>query len=227
MASVGLEHPDRLAAGQRRRRRGVPVQSTAQPTARCSRPSFSPTAAAATSAPRWRAAQNTALIGAPAPIWAPRDAGAVYLFDADPESPTFGQPSPPSKSRRPSRATSSATAVGFDNGGPGRRRGRRRARRRRCREPSISIRWAITCRALVSVSSATTYATGGAYDSVIVSGTFSDADPFATLTGSINWGDGSATDRLTLAGGCLCLFGPARTTRPPRTAVSLHDRRDA
>ena len=34
--------------------------------------------------------QNTALIGAPGAFLGTSDAGAAYLFDADPSSPTFG-----------------------------------------------------------------------------------------------------------------------------------------
>ena len=60
----------------------------------------------------------------------------------------------------------------------------------------------------MSASSVTTFATGGPAqsDSVIVSGTFTDANPNAALTATINWGDGSFNTVLDLPAGSYGAF---------------------
>ena len=60
----------------------------------------------------------------------------------------------------------------------------------------------------LSVSAQTTYATVAPYDSVIVSGTFVVPGIFDTLTGSINWGDGSPPTLVTLPPGSYAFSVP-------------------
>ncbi len=60
----------------------------------------------------------------------------------------------------------------------------------------------------LSVSAQTTYATAAPYDSVIVSGTFTVPGLFDTLTGSINWGDGSPPTAITLPPGSYAFSVP-------------------
>ena len=61
----------------------------------------------------------------------------------------------------------------------------------------------------MSVSSATTYVTApNTYDSVIVSGTFTEANPSAAVTVSINWGDGAAPTAWTLPVGAYAFSAP-------------------
>ena len=77
------------------------------------------------------------------------------------------------------------------------------------RECGSRGRRSLPARAPLSVSSATTYATGAAYDSVIVSGTFMDAGPFdIALTATIDWGDGSAPTLVTLPAGSYAFSVP-------------------
>ena len=169
--------------------------------------SFSPMAAAATSAPRSRERENTALIGAPGLIWAPSDAGAAYLFDADPASPDLRQ-----RDRRrarahcPPRATPSARRLGLTTRPWSWARPGPSVRQSRAPRASTSIRRQLLPQS--RVSSATTYATSGAYDSVIVSGTFMDANPHAAVTASINWGDGYAPTICTLPVGSYAFSAP-------------------
>ncbi len=60
--------------------------------------------------------QNTALIGAPGANLGTSDAGAAYLFDADPASPTFGQAIAAVQEPTPTSGDALGTAVGFDDG---------------------------------------------------------------------------------------------------------------
>ena len=62
-------------------------------------------------------------------------------------------------------------------------------------------------------------------DSVIVSGTFMDANPSATLTATINWGDGSAPTVVDLPAGSYAFAAPHDYTTDPASGV-VHDRRD-
>ena len=60
--------------------------------------------------------QNTALIGAPGANLGTSDAGAAYLFDADPASPTLGQAIAAVQEPTPTSGDALGTAVGFDDG---------------------------------------------------------------------------------------------------------------
>ena len=60
----------------------------------------------------------------------------------------------------------------------------------------------------LSLSATTTYATAAPYDSVIVSGTFVVPGNFDTLTGSIDWGDGSPPTLVTLPPGSYAFSVP-------------------
>ena len=164
--------------------------------------------------------QNTALIGAPVPTWARATPGAAYLFDADPSSPTFGNAIAAVQEPTPTSGDAFGTAVGFDDGAlivgaaGAIGSGVTGAEAVDLYQPGASI----------SVSSTTTYATA-AYDSVILSGTFMDANPSAALTATINWGDGSAATVVDLPGGVLRLRRPARLHDRPGLRV-VHYRRD-
>ena len=146
------------------------------------------------------------------------DAGAAYLFDADPASPTFGQaiaavqePTPTSGDAVRHRGRVRRRGLDRGRGGRGRHRGRgRRSLSARRHDLASPPRQPTPRRS---------------YDSVIVSGTFMDANPSAALTASINWGDGSSADRRQPPGRVLRLFRPARLHDRPGLRV-LHDRRD-
>ena len=60
----------------------------------------------------------------------------------------------------------------------------------------------------LSLSSTVTYATPAPADSVILSGTFLDANTSAALTATINWGDGSAPTVLNLPAGSYAFSAP-------------------
>ena len=60
--------------------------------------------------------QNTALIGAPGAFLGTSDAGAAYLFDADPSSPTFGNAIAAVQEPTPTSGDAFGTSVGFDTG---------------------------------------------------------------------------------------------------------------
>ena len=60
--------------------------------------------------------QNTALIGAPGAYLATPDAGAAYLFDANPASPTFGNAIGAVQESAPTSGDDFGAAVGFDTG---------------------------------------------------------------------------------------------------------------
>ena len=68
--------------------------------------------------------------------------------------------------------------------------------------------------ATISVSATTTYVTA-AYDSVILSGTFMDANPSAALTATINWGDGSSPTVVNLPVGSYAFAAPHDYTSEP------------
>ena len=203
-----VEHPDRLAAGQRRRRRGVPVHSIGD---RRTALAHDVRPARRRRRPLRRVGggqQHTALIGAPGANLGTSDAGAAYLFDANPSSPTFGQ-----RDRR--RAGAHAR-----HGRRLRHRGRLRRhggldRRRGAAAPGPRPPTSISPAPRSRVSATTTYATAAPYDSVIVSGTFVVAEPFDTLTGSINWGDGSAPTLLNLPPGSYAFSVPHDYTTDP------------
>src|SRR5262249_17248731 len=130
---------------------------------------------------------KTALIGAPEATLGTSAAGAAYLFDADPTSPTFGQAIAGFAEPLPNSGDAFGTAVGFDygavlvgaSGGPGSGLGGPESAH--LFQPGVAL----------GISSATTFATAPPFDSVILSGTFADAGASVALTASIDWGDGT------------------------------------
>ena len=167
--------------------------------------------------------QNTALIGAPGANLGTAGAGAVYVFDADPTSPTFGQPIAAEQEPTPDTGGLFGTAVGFDNGaivvGAAGALGSAAAG-----NEDVELYQGDDVYgpgAMASASSSTTYATGGAYDSVIVSATFTDANPAAALTATINWGDGTTPTVPEPAGRVPMPLRSRTTTRPtPRRSTT-------
>ena len=148
------------------------------------------------------ATQNTALIGAPGANLGTTDAGAAYLFDANPASPTFGRAIGAVQEPTPTSGDALGTAVGFDDG----------AALAAAEDSETALLYQPT--AILSLSSSTTFATG-LYDSVIVSGTFVDANPSVPLQASINWGDGSAATVVDLPVGSYAFSAPhVYTTNP-------------
>ena len=148
--------------------------------------------------------QNTALIGAPGAFLATRDAGAAYLFDADPASPTFGRPLAAVQESTPTTGDNFGAAVGFDTGaiivGAAGALG-------------SGITGADTVDlyqqgATISLSSGVTYATLAPNDSVILGGTYLDANTSANLTATIDWGDGSAPTVVDLPAGSYGFAAP-------------------
>ena len=147
--------------------------------------------------------QNTAFVGAPGPSLGTSNAGAAYLFDADPTSPTFGQTIAAVQEPTPTTGDDFGSAVGLDYGalivgastsaGTG-------AAAADLYQPG----------ALASASSVTTYANAaaGSTDSVIVSGTFTDLNPSVALSATINWGDGSGNTVLNLPVGSYAFSAP-------------------
>ena len=146
--------------------------------------------------------QNTALIGAPGATLGTEGAGAAYLFDAaGVTSPTFGQAIAAVQEATPTSGDLFGTAVGFDDAGmivgaPG------------TGATAVGAADLYQPGALVSTSSIATYATAGPNDSVIVSGTFLDANPAAPLKASIDWGDGSNPTVLDLPAGSYAFSAP-------------------
>ena len=155
--------------------------------------------------------QNTALIGAPGAFLGTSDAGAAYLFDADPSSPTFGNAISAVQEPTPTSGDAFGTSVGFDIGalivgaaGPiG--SGATGAEAVDLYQPGAQI----------AVSSVTTYLTPAPNDSVILSSTFMDANPSATLIATINWGDGSAPTEVDLPAGSYAFAAPHDYTTDP------------
>ena len=77
---------------------------------------------------------------------------------------------------------------------------------------------------MIATSSVTTYATAAPYDSVIVSGTFIDANRPPPLTASIDWGDGSSPTVLDLPAGSYAFSAPHDYTTD--AGLPLQHRRD-
>ncbi len=146
---------------------------------------------------------TTALIGAPDATLGTSDAGAAYLFDANPSSSIFGQPIAAEQEPTPASGDLFGGAVAFldvdgalligaeGTGGSG-----------------AEAADLYQVGALLSVSATTTYATAAPNDSVIVSGTFVVPGNFDTLTASIDWGDGSTPTQLTLPPGSYAFSAP-------------------
>ena len=161
---------------------------------------------------RWRqfrhsvaGTQNTALIGAPGAYLGTTDAGAAYLFDADPASPTFGRTIGAVQEPTPTSGDLFGTAVGFDTGalivGAAGRGGHTGAR------PSIFISRAHRQRVFRH-----DLRHGRADDSVIVSGTFMDANTERRPDGNDQLGRWLDADDRRPA-------GPGRTRLSPRTTT--------
>ncbi len=146
--------------------------------------------------------QNSALIGAPGANLGATDAGAAYVFDANPASPTFGLPIAAEEEPTPTTGDAFGTAVGFDDGAL--IAGATGAEAVQLYQPT----------AFLSLSSATTFATAS-YDSVILSGTFMDANSAVSVTASINWGDGSSATVINLPPGSYAFSVPHDYTTSP------------
>ncbi len=152
------------------------------------------------------ATQNTALIGAPGANLGTTDAGAEYLFDANPASPTFGRAIGAVQEPTPASGDALGTAVGFDDG----------AVIAAAEGSGAAMLYQPT--AILSLSSSTTFATA-LYNSVIVSGTFVDANPSVPLQASINWGDGSAATVIDLPVGSYAFSAPHDYTTNPASGT--------
>ena len=146
--------------------------------------------------------QNTALVGAPGANLGTSDSGAVYVFDANPASPTFSDSIAAVQEPLPTSGAALGTAVGLDDGAlvagaPG-------SEAVDLYQPTVAI----------SLSSSTTFA-NGSFNSVLASGTFMDANPSVPLTASINWGDGSPATVLNLPVGSYAFSAPHDYTAFP------------
>ena len=159
--------------------------------------------------------QNSALIGAPGANLGTTDAGAAYLFDADPASPTFGLGIAAVQEPTPTTGDAFGTALGFDDGalivgaagaiGSG-----------------VTGALAVDLYqqdATIMLSSVTTYATPAPNDSVILSGTFTDANSSVSVTASINWGDGSPATVINLPVGSYAFSVPHDYTTDPASGT--------
>ena len=149
--------------------------------------------------------QNTALVGAPGANLGTSDAGAVYVFDANPASPTFSNAIGAVQEPTPTSGDALGTAIGLDDGaliaaarGAG----------------AVDLYQPI---ATISLSSTTTFATGS-YNSVIASGEFTDGNPSVPLQASINWGDGSPNTVVDLPVGSYAFSAPHEYTSNPASA---------
>ncbi len=155
--------------------------------------------------------QNTALIGAPGAFLGTSDAGAAYLFDANPASPTFGNAIAAVQEPTPTSGDVFGTSVGFDTGAlivgaaGAIGSGVTGAQAVDLYQPGAQI----------SVSSVSTYLAPAPHDSVIASGTFTDANPSANLTATIDWGDGSAPTVVDLPAGSYAFAAPHDYTTDP------------
>ena len=155
------------------------------------------------------------------PTWARATPGAAYLFDADPTSPTFGNAIAAVQEPTPTSGDAFGTAVGFDDG-------------------------ALIVGAAGAIGSGVTgaeavdlYQPGASicsllgdhltprppYDSVILSGTFMDANPSAALKATINWGDGSASTEVSLPAGSYAFSAPHDYPTDPAYGF-VHGKRD-
>ncbi len=153
--------------------------------------------------------QNAALIGAPGANLGTSNAGAAYVFDADPASPTFGRAIAAVQEPTPTSGDALGSAVGFDDGAL--IAGAAGSESAQLYQPTAPI----------SLSSVTTFATTS-YNSVILSGTFKDANPSVPLTASINWGDGSAATVINLPVGSYAFSAPHDyTANPPSGSFTI------
>ena len=146
---------------------------------------------------------TTALVGAPGATLGITDAGAAYLFDADPTSPTFGHSIAAVQNGIPATGDDFGSAVGFDVGaiviGTERADG--------AGEAGAEAAGLYQPGAALSVSASQTYAVGAPLDSVILSGSFTDVGN-AQVTASIDWGDGSTVTTIHLPAGSFAFSAP-------------------
>jgi Ca2+-binding RTX toxin-like protein len=147
---------------------------------------------------------NQALIGAPGASLGTTDAGAAYLFDADPGSTTFGRALAAVQEPTPATGDAFGTAVGFNDGailvGAAGSNGSGVTGAEDAELYQLG--------ASLSLSSATTYASAPPDDSVILSGSFMDPGGSVPLSASIDWGDGSAPTILALPAGAYAFSAP-------------------
>ena len=145
----------------------------------------------------------------PGAILGTSDAGAAYLFDANPSSPTFGNAISAVQEPTPTSGDAFGTSVGFDTGAR-RGRGRPWVRERPGPRPSISIsqglrsrspRRRLTSRRSQRLGDLQRYVHG--------------RQPLANLTATIDWGDGSAPTVLDLPAGSYAFAAPHDYTTDP------------
>ncbi len=147
---------------------------------------------------------TTALVGAPDAFLGTVDAGAAYLFDATPASPTFGRPIAAVQEPTPTSGDAFGSSVGFDigalvigaAGADG--SGMIGAEAAALFQPGAPL----------SLSATATYAVPAPASSVILSGTFTTPGASASLTASIDWGDGTSPTILTLPAGSYAFSAP-------------------
>ena len=146
---------------------------------------------------------TTALVGTAGADLGITDAGAAYLFDANPASPTFGKAIAAVQNGIPATGDDFGAAVGFDVGaiviGTASADG--------AVEPGAEAAGLYQPGAALSVSASQTYAFAAPFDSVILSGSFMDVGN-AAVTASIDWGDGSAVTTLHLPAGSFAFSAP-------------------
>ena len=149
---------------------------------------------------------TTAFVGAPGSNLGQADAGAAYLFDADPTSPTFGAAIAVVGAPTPQAASSFGEAVAFSNqalvvgaaGAP--ISGTTGTEATYVYQPGVPL----------SLSSRVAFA-NGSNDSVVLSGTFTDPG-LLPISATINWGDGSPPTVLALPFGSYAFTAPHRYT---------------
>ena len=205
------QHPDRLAGRQHGGARMLVRRSSTTRQRPRSQEFVQPDGGGGNFGASVAGTQNTALIGAPGAFLGTSDAGAAYLFDADPSSPTFGNAIAAVQEPTPTSGDAFGTSVGFDTGAlivgaaGAIGSGVTGAEAVDLYQPGAQL----------SVSSVTTYLAPAPYDSVIVSGTFTDANPAANLTATIDWGDGSAPTVVDLPAGSYAFAAPHDYTTDP------------
>ncbi|MHB1557348.1 MAG: beta strand repeat-containing protein, partial [Isosphaeraceae bacterium] len=146
---------------------------------------------------------TTALIGAPGATLGTANAGAAYLFDANPSSVIYGQPIAAVQESIPTTGDAFGSAVGFLDVNGALFIGAEGAGGTGAEGANL-----YQVGAPLSVSATTTYATAAPNDSVIVSGTFEVPGNFDTLTATIDWGDGSTPTKRTLPPGSYAFSAP-------------------
>ena len=152
---------------------------------------------------------NSAFIGAPGARLGTANAGAAYLFDADPTDPTFGLPIGALQATLPASGDAFGTSVAFFDGAlivgaPG-------SQTFDLYQPGVPL----------SLSASTTYAVQAGSNSVILSGTFADPGVLDTHTASIDWGDGTPPSVVTLPAGAYAFSVPHRYSSVAQTRYGV------